>query len=78
MKTGVPYIIMKLRIHKMNRTDLPIRLISQTLAFDDQMAFSKIFRKEMSMTPSAYRQQAKGVTNTDVHETENDYVTYLK
>ena len=36
-------------------TDLPISVIADSLGFDDQLAFSKIFKKEYSISPSEYR-----------------------
>ena len=38
-------------------TDLPISIIADSLGFDDQMAFSKTFKKEFSISPSEYRNQ---------------------
>jgi AraC-like DNA-binding protein len=36
-------------------TELPISIIANSLGFDDQLAFSKIFKKELSISPSEYR-----------------------
>lgn len=38
-------------------TELPVGLISQTLGYDDQMAFSKVFRKYTNLSPTAYREK---------------------
>lgn len=35
--------------------ELPISIIANSLGFDDQLAFSKIFKKEYSVSPSEYR-----------------------
>lgn len=40
-------------------TDLPIEHIAYSVGFEDPLYFSKVFKKYMKMTPSAYRQ--KGV-----------------
>ena len=36
-------------------TELPVSVISGSLGFDDQLAFSRIFRKNLSVSPSEYR-----------------------
>ena len=58
-------------------TELPVGLIAQTLGFDDQMAFSKIFKKHLGMSPSEYRHQQRIRPDTGKDETEKDFVTYL-
>ena len=40
-------------------TDLPISIIADSLGFDDQLAFSRIFKKEFSLSPSEYRKQSQ-------------------
>lgn len=40
-------------------TELPISIIANSLGFDDQLAFSKIFKKEFSVSPSEYRKLNK-------------------
>ena len=57
-------------------TDLPVGMIAQTLGFDDQMAFSKVFKKYMKVSPSAFRQEQRDKPNTQIPETEKDFVTY--
>ena len=41
-------------------TTLPIAMISGSLGFDDQLAFSRIFRKEYGEAPSEYRKKRRG------------------
>ena len=41
-------------------TTLPIAVIAGSLGFDDQLAFSRIFRKEFGEAPSVYRRRVKG------------------
>lgn len=36
-------------------TDLPISMISSSLGFEDQFAFSKLFKKQYQQSPSEYR-----------------------
>ncbi|MGM9677674.1 MAG: AraC family transcriptional regulator, partial [Butyricicoccus sp.] len=36
-------------------TDLPISIISSSLGFEDQFAFSKLFKKQYQQSPSEYR-----------------------
>ncbi len=57
-------------------TDLPVGMIAQTLGFDDQMAFSKVFKKHMELSPSAFRQEQRDKPDTQTPETEKDFVTY--
>ena len=55
--------LMDLKLKKACRllttTELPVSTISSSLGFDDQMAFSKTFRKEYGMSPSAYRRNSR-------------------
>ncbi len=39
----------------LSTTDLPISIIADSLGFDDQLAFSKIFKKSFYISPSRYR-----------------------
>ena len=57
-------------------TELPVGMIAQTLGFDDQMAFSKVFKKHMELSPSAFRQEQRSRPNIQIPETEKDFVTY--
>ena len=41
-------------------TTLSIAVISSSLGFDDQLAFSRIFRKEYGDAPSEYRKKTRG------------------
>ena len=41
-------------------TTLSIAVISSSLGFDDQLAFSRIFRKEYGNAPSEYRKKTRG------------------
>ena len=71
----------RLKINKacqlLSASELPIGVISQTLGFEDQMAFSKVFRKEMSVSPTQYRKQAKNLPHSGIDEAMTEYVTYL-
>lgn len=53
--------LMDLKIKKACRllttTELPISVIAASLGFDDQLAFSKIFKKELKMSPTKYKEQ---------------------
>ena len=55
--------LMELKLKKAGRlldtTELPITMISSSLGFEDQMDFSKTFRKKYGMSPSAYRQEKR-------------------
>lgn len=44
-------------------TDLSIAVIANSLGFDDQLAFTKTFKKEYSISPSQYRKQAKQMSS---------------
>lgn len=54
---------MELKLKKAGRlldtTELPVAMISSSLGFEDQMDFSKTFRKKYGMSPSAYRQEKR-------------------
>lgn len=56
--------LMELKLKKACRllttTTLPIAMISGSLGFDDQLAFSRIFRKEYGESPSDYRKKRRG------------------
>ena len=56
--------LMELKLKKACRllttTTLPIVMISGSLGFDDQLAFSRIFRKEYGESPSDYRKKRRG------------------
>lgn len=55
--------LMQLKLKKACRllmtTELPVAVISNSLGFDDQLAFSKLFKKEMSMSPTEYRKKSR-------------------
>ena len=55
--------LMDLKLKKACRllttTELPVSTISSSLGFDDQMAFSKTFKKEYGKSPSAYRADSR-------------------
>ena len=59
----------------LKKTDMTIGLIAQTLGFEDQLAFSKSFRKNMGVSPSEYR--SDGAKEPPRAETLEDFVTYL-
>lgn len=40
-------------------TESSISVIANSLGFDDQLAFSKIFKKEVEISPSEYRKQSR-------------------
>lgn len=40
-------------------TDLPIAIIANSLGFEDQLAFSKLFRKTYAMPPTVYRRHSR-------------------
>lgn len=60
---------MELKLKKAFRllttTELPISLISSSLGFDDQLAFSRLFKKEFSDSPSAYRKKSRDLAVSD-------------
>ncbi|WP_259317106.1 MULTISPECIES: helix-turn-helix transcriptional regulator [Megamonas] len=51
--------IMQLKLKKARSllitTELSISIIASSLGFDDQLAFSRTFKKEFSISPSMYR-----------------------
>lgn len=55
--------LMDLKLKKARRllttTELPVSVISSSLGFDDQMAFSRIFRKAYSESPSEFRTNSR-------------------
>ena len=55
--------LISLKLKKARRllttTELSVSVISSSLGFDDQLAFSKIFKKEFSVSPSEYRKQSR-------------------
>mgnify|MGYP005753750803 CR=1 FL=1 len=59
--------LMDLKLKKACRllttTTLSIAVISSSLGFDDQLAFSRIFRKEYGNAPSEYRKKTRGGDN---------------
>lgn len=40
-------------------TELPVSVIASSLGFEDQLAFSKLFKKEYSMPPTEYRKKSR-------------------
>ena len=55
--------ILDLKLKKARRllttTELSVSVIASSLGFDDQLAFSKIFKKEFSTSPSEFRKQSR-------------------
>ena len=55
--------LISLKLKKARRllttTELSVSVISSSLGFDDQLAFSKIFKKEFAVSPSEYRKQGR-------------------
>ncbi|MCI8557564.1 MAG: AraC family transcriptional regulator [Lachnospiraceae bacterium] len=58
---GIPpkqYLI-ELKLKKacglLKSTQLPVAVVAESLGFEDALAFSKLFKKEFSVSPSAYR-----------------------
>lgn len=55
--------LMGLKLKKARRllttTELSVSVIASSLGFDDQLAFSKIFKKEYMISPSEYRKQSR-------------------
>lgn len=53
------HYLMELKLKKACRllitTSLPISVISDSLGFEDQLTFSKVFKKELGISPSGYR-----------------------
>lgn len=67
--------LMDLKLKKACRllttTDLPVSTISSSLGFDDQMAFSKTFKKEYGVSPSVYRRKSR-LFRTGLSESSSD------
>lgn len=55
--------LLDLKLHKACRllqtTELSVSIIASSLGFDDQLSFTKIFKKEFSIPPTEYRKQSK-------------------
>lgn len=53
------HYLLKLKLKKACRllmtTGLPVSVIAGSLGFEDQLAFSKLFKKEFSLSPTEYR-----------------------
>ena len=75
-KKFLQQIKMKKAGQMLRKMDMSIGLIAQALGFEDQMAFSKCFRKEMGMSPSDYRRHMEGEGEAGT-QTQDDFVTYL-
>ena len=58
---GIPpkQYLMDLKLKKacglLQSTGLPVSVVAESLGFEDALAFSRLFKKEFSMSPSAYR-----------------------
>ena len=50
---------LKKACHLLTTTSLSIGVIAGSLGFDDQLAFSRIFRKEFGEAPSRYRKKER-------------------
>ncbi|MCI6886194.1 MAG: AraC family transcriptional regulator [Lachnospiraceae bacterium] len=63
--------LLDLKLKKARRllttTELSVSVIASSLGFDDQLAFSKIFKKEFSVPPSEYRKQSR-VSSDSLHK----------
>lgn len=63
--------IMDLKLKKARRllttTELSVSVIASSLGFDDQLAFSKVFKKEYSVSPTEYRKQSR-IPSVSVHK----------
>lgn len=61
--------LMDLKLKKacslLTSTQLPVSVVAYSLGFDDPLAFSKFFRREMSMSPSVYRNK---MTSSQIQE----------
>lgn len=59
MKQSPKEYLLEYRIRQacqlLNQTDLPVRSIAHSVGFEDNLYFSKVFRKYKSCTPSEYR-----------------------
>lgn len=55
--------LMDLKLKKACRllttTELPVSVISSSLGFEDQLTFSKVFKKEYQISPTRYRKSSK-------------------
>ena len=53
--------LMKLKLDRaetmLRATDMPVALVSTSLGFEDQHAFSKVFKKERGVSPTEYRKR---------------------
>ena len=51
--------LMKIKMSKgrelLINTDLPIHVISQSIGYENQMTFSKMFKREYGLSPENYR-----------------------
>ena len=70
-KFGCPpkQYLMKLKLKKACRllltTELPVSLIAGSLGVEDQLAFSKQFKRSYGMSPLDYRKNCRNFQNTD-------------
>lgn len=57
------HYLLQLKLKKACRllttTELPVSVISNSLGFEDQLAFSRLFKKEYSMPPTQYRKKSR-------------------
>ena len=55
--------LQKMKLEKaammLETTDMPVALISESLGFDDQHAFSKTFKKYWEISPRDFRQKRR-------------------
>lgn len=55
--------LINLKLKKARRllttTELSVSVIASSLGFDDQLAFSKIFKKEVNASPTAFRKESR-------------------
>lgn len=64
-KFGIPpkHYLLDLKLKKASRllatTDHPIYIIANSLGFEDQLAFSRLFKKSYSISPTEYRKTYK-------------------
>lgn len=53
-----------LRVNKacvlLGQTDMPVQEIAHTTGYDDAFYFSRLFRQQMGLSPSAYRNEKRG------------------
>lgn len=70
--TSPKQYLMDLKLKKARRllttTDLPIVVIASSLGFEDQLAFSRTFKKELNVSPSEYRKQSRISSVSQNHE----------